>query len=89
MQVCTVACGKAAVIASGKPFKPSVTRQTLLAAMRGHNSDQDVLDPTVLQLGHHRQPEFGTFIVSDLLAGRRILEFAVRPKAENLAHAVA
>ena len=30
-----------------------------------HNGDQNVLHPSVLQLVHHRKPEFGSFILSD------------------------
>jgi hypothetical protein len=37
-----------------------------------HDGDQDVLDPSVAQLVHHRQPELGTFIIGD-------------PEAEDLA----
>lgn len=40
-----------------------------------HNGDQDVLNPAVLQLVHHRQPEFGAFVVSD-------------PQPQNLSQAV-
>ena len=41
-----------------------------------HDRDQDVLGAAVLQLVHHRQPEFGTFIFGD-------------PEAKNLALAIA
>lgn len=40
-----------------------------------HDGDQDVLNPTVLQFGHHRQPEFGTCVISD-------------PQPQNLSQAV-
>lgn len=78
MQVWTVVSGKAAVIASGKPLSPSITRQAICETNlpRGHDSDEDVLDATVFQLVHHRQPELGPFVLSD-------------PKPQNLADAVA
>ena len=40
-----------------------------------YDRNQDVLQPTVLQLCHHREPKFGALVVSD-------------PKTENLAHAI-
>ena len=49
MQVWTTVSGKTAVIASGKPFSPSVT------AIR------DVGDAAGLELVHHPQPELGPF----------------------------
>src|SRR5215204_3176338 len=50
IQVCTVACGKTAVIASGKPLRPS-------------DGNQHVLDAAVLQLVHDAQPEFGALVL--------------------------
>ena len=40
-----------------------------------HNGDQDVLKSAVFQLVHHREPEFGTFVLGD-------------PQAQNLAFAL-
>jgi hypothetical protein len=40
-----------------------------------YDRNQDILQPTVLQLCHHGEPEFGALVVSD-------------PKTENLAHAI-
>ncbi len=37
-----------------------------------HDGDQDVLDAPVLQLVHHRQPEFAYVVVSD---PQKILKF--------------
>src|SRR6056297_2220950 len=53
MHVWTMASGKAAVIASGKPFSPSTT------AIRMSWT------PPVLQLVHHRQPELGAFVLGE------------------------
>ena len=47
-------------------------RETLEAV---YDSNQDVLQPTVLKLCHHGEPKFGALVVSD-------------PKTENLAHAI-
>lgn len=41
-----------------------------------HDGDQDVLEPPVLELVHHREPEFGTFVLGD-------------PQAQNLTLAIA
>jgi len=41
-----------------------------------HDGDQNILDAPVLHLVHHREPEFGAFILGD-------------PKTENLALAIA
>src|SRR4051812_44552642 len=38
MQVCTVACGKTAVIASGKPFRPSTTATSTSSTPRFFSS---------------------------------------------------
>ena len=51
MQVCTVACGKTAVIASGK------------ALQAVDDGDQHVLDAAVLQLVHDAQPELGALVL--------------------------
>src|SRR5437764_10923292 len=51
MQVCTVACGKTAVIASGKTFQAV------------DDGDQQVFDAAVFQLVHDPQPEFGTLVL--------------------------
>ena len=51
MQVCTEVSGKAALIASGKPLRPS-TRH-------------DVFDPAIAQIVHYREPKFGPFIGRD------------------------
>lgn len=40
------------------------------------NSDEDILDPAIAELGHHREPELGAFILSD-------------PEAKDLALAIA
>ena len=70
-----MASGKAAVIASGKPFSPSTT------AMRmSWNEPSNAIGPremanAVLEFVHHRQPEFGTLVLSD-------------PEPQNLADAV-
>ncbi|SIT18987.1 hypothetical protein SAMN05421759_1382 [Roseivivax lentus] len=65
-------------MASGKPFSPSITRQAISERNlpRGHNRDQDVLRAPVLQLVHHREPEFGAFVLRD-------------PQAQNFTLAIA
>src|SRR3954463_15614338 len=50
MQVCPVACGKTAVIASGKPFRPSTTASSTSSV-------------AVLDLVHDAQPEFGALVL--------------------------
>jgi hypothetical protein len=52
MRVCTTVPGKAALIASGKPFSPSTT-------------DQYVLDTGVPELVHHREPELRPLVLGD------------------------
>src|SRR3954468_18010195 len=51
MQVCTVACGKTAVIASGKPLQAV------------DDGNQHVLDAAVFQLVHDAQPELGALVL--------------------------
>ena len=61
-QVWTVAGAKAAVIASGKRLRPTMTRKH---SMRGHHGDQALLNPAVLQFGHRRKPDLRAFVVSN------------------------
>jgi hypothetical protein len=60
----------------------------VLTCTRVDDRDEDVFDAPVAQIIHHRGPEFSSFGVGDLLAGRRILEFAVRPQTQNLTFAL-
>ena len=53
MQVYTVASGKTAVFAAGKPFRPF------------DDGDQHVLDALVLELAHDAQPEFGPLVLPE------------------------
>src|SRR3954452_9402926 len=53
MQVCTMASGNTAVIASGKPFRPSTTAISTSST------------PPVLELAHDAQPEFGALGLLD------------------------
>jgi hypothetical protein len=75
MHVCTVVSGKATVKASiARQVKRSFDERGE-AFQTAYDRNQDVLKPTVLQLCHHREPEFGALVVSD-------------PKTKNLAHAI-
>ncbi len=56
---------------------------------RGDHRNEDVLDPAIAKLGHHREPELGAFVFRDLSADRRMRAFAERPEAQNLAPPVA
>ena len=55
------------MIASGKPLRPSSTRQAICETNLpgGHDRDQNVLNATVLQLVHHRKPELGALVIGD------------------------
>jgi hypothetical protein len=70
MQVCTVASGKTARIASGNP-PPPFHRASLDGTLSGFalqpvdHGDQDVLGAAMLQLIHHPQPELGALVLLD------------------------
>jgi len=81
-----VACGKAAVIASGGSRRSArCAANCPVDSLRQeraeppfqpvHDGDQHVLNPAIAQFVHHRKPEFCSFIIGD-------------PQARNLAQTV-